>query len=135
MVEARVIVIDGDPAVRDSLATLMELNGHEVVTYASGQAFLRDADGSDSGDDSASENTEHQKDVDCVICEAELPDISGVDLYLALHAHHPKTRFALLTSRKDRGTLTRARELGIHDVFSKPLVHRKLVRFVNKRVS
>jgi len=135
MVEARVIVIDGDPAVRDSLATLMELNGHEVVTYASGQAFLRDADGGNPGEDSNSESTEDQKDVDCVICEAELPDISGVDLYLALHAHHPKTRFALLTSRKDRGTLARAQELGIHDVFSKPLVHRKLVRFVNKRVS
>jgi two-component system response regulator FixJ len=129
MEEARVIVIDGDPAVRDSLATLMELNGHEVVTYASGHAFLRDADGS------ASEPTEYQKNTDCVICAAELPDISGVDLYLAFHAHHPRTRFALLTSRKDSVALTRARELGIENIFSKPLVHRKLVRFVSKCAS
>lgn len=135
MEEARVIVIDGDPAVRDSLATLMELNGHAVVTYASGRAFLRDTDGSDGGEKSSRESTEQQKNLDCVICEAELPDISGVDLYLAFHAHYPETRFALLISRKDSGTLTRARELGIQDIFSKPLVHRKLVRFVRKRAS
>ena len=131
MEESRVIVIDGDPAVRDSLATLMELNGHAVLTYASGRAFLRDAD----SDDSILELTEHPKKIDCVICEAELPDISGVDLYLAFHPHHPETRFALLTSRKDSGALARARDLGIQDVFSKPLVHRKLVRFVGERAS
>ncbi len=131
MEESRVIVIDGDPAVRDSLATLMELNGHAVVTYATGSEFLRDADGNDD----TVEPAEHSKNIDCVICEAELPDISGVDLYRAFHAHHPETRFALLTSRKDSGTITRARDLGILDVFSKPLVHRKLVRFVGKRAS
>ncbi len=130
MEESRVIVIDGDPAVRDSLATLMELNGHAVVTYASGREFLRDADGDD-----IVAPAEHSKNIDCVICEAELPDISGVDLYQAFHAHHPDTRFALLTSRKDSGTTTRAHDLGIQDVFSKPLVHRKLVRFVGKRAS
>lgn len=116
MGERRVAVVDGDPAVRDSLATLIELNGHRVATYSTGRAFLRDMDG---------------KTVDCIICEADLPDTSGVDLYRTLSAAHPGTRFALLVSRQQNGTVSSAKRAGIRDIFSKPLVHRQLLRFVS----
>jgi two-component system response regulator FixJ len=111
-----VAVIDGDPAVRDSLATLMELNGHEVATYSTARAFLRAVDG---------------KPVDCIICEAELPDSSGVDLYRTVAQILPDTRFALLVSSQEARTASTAKRAGIRDIFSKPLVHRKLVRFVS----
>jgi FixJ family two-component response regulator len=35
-------VVDGDPAVRDSLTTLLDLNGFRVETYATGAAFLKE---------------------------------------------------------------------------------------------
>jgi len=115
MGDRRVAVIDGDPAVRDSLATLMEINGYQVVTYSTGRAFLRDQAG---------------QSADCIICEADLPDTTGMEVYRALSATHPNTRFALLVSRQQSGTISSARKLGIQDIFSKPLVHRRLVRFV-----
>lgn len=114
-------VVDGDAAVRDSLATLMALNGHEVSTYATGCDFL------------AAQNGKNDREVDCVVCEAELPDTSGVDLYQAFKPQHPSTRFALLVSRNDPAITAAARRSGVDAVFHKPLVHRKLNRFVASR--
>ena len=108
-------VIDGDAAVRDSLQTLMALNGLEVFTYATGNDFLADLDGAG---------------VDCVICEAELPDTSGIDLFQAFKPRHPGARFALLVSRNDPSVRAAAERSGVDAVFHKPLVHRKLNSFV-----
>lgn len=115
MGEQCVAVIDGDPAVRDSLATLMELNGHDVTTYSTGRAFLRSVD---------------EKTIDCIICEADLPDTSGVDLYRTVAQTLPDTRFALLVSSQEERTVSTAKRAGIRNIFCKPLVHRKLLRFV-----
>ncbi|MFU8816648.1 MAG: response regulator [Pseudomonadales bacterium] len=108
-------MVDGDAAVRDSLATLMTLNGCEVSTYATGRDFLAALDG---------------RDIDCVVCEAELPDTSGMTLFETFKANHPATRFALLVSRNDPAMTAAAKRSGVDAVFHKPLVHRKLKSFV-----
>jgi FixJ family two-component response regulator len=110
-----VCVVDGDAAVRDSLATLMALNGHDVSTYATGREFLEALDG-------------HR--VDFVVCEAELPDTSGVELFRAFKMRHPSARFALLVSRNDPAMTAAAKRSGVDAVFHKPLVHRSLKTFV-----
>lgn len=113
-----VCVIDGDSAVRDSLATLLTLMGHEVRTYADGKEFL---EALCAAPDSCA---------DCVICEADLPDTSGVDLLQRFRRHRPTARFALLMSRKDAALEAAARASGADAVFQKPLVHGTLKRFV-----
>lgn len=113
-------MIDGDPAVGDSLVTLLTLNGHEALSFASGAAFL------------AFVGSPEQPAVDCVICEAELPDTTGLELYRKLRETWPEVCFALLTSRNDRGTAAEARRHGIDAVFPKPLVHGRLRDFVRR---
>lgn len=114
-------VVEGDAAVRDSLVTLLALNGHDVAGFATGGECLAAMDGrGDAGD------------IDCVVCEAELPDISGLELFHAFRAKHPETRFALLTSRNDQGAAAAARGCGIEAVFQKPLVSRRLRAFVHR---
>lgn len=113
--QSRVVVIDGDPAVRDSLATLLALEDRIVSTYATAAAFLQDLDDAPIG---------------CVIAAADLPDRSGLELYTLLHTRHPETHFALLLPRNDAQLLARAQGLGIRHVFPKPLVHRSLLAFV-----
>tara|TARA_Y100001933_G_scaffold68228_1_gene68730 strand:- start:3501 stop:3860 length:360 start_codon:yes stop_codon:yes gene_type:complete len=118
-----VFVVDGDAAVRDSLVTLLALNGHEVAGFATGGECLAAMDAGGNGS---------AEDVDCVVCEAELPDISGLELFRAFRAKHPETRFALLTSRNDQGAAAAARVCGIEAVFQKPLVSRRLRAFVQR---
>ena len=112
---ALVCVIDGDPAVRDSLATLMALNGHEVLTFATGREFLDAQDG---------------RAISCVVCEAELPDTSGLDLFRQFKPVHPRARFALLMSRTDPVATAHANRSGVDAVFHKPLVHGRLTGFM-----
>lgn len=112
---ALVCVIDGDPAVRDSLATMMSLNGVEVLTYASATEFFEDGE---------------SRAIDYVVCEAELPDTSGLELFRRFKPTHPTTRFALLMSRTDPAAAAGATRCGVDAVFHKPLVHQRLRRFV-----
>lgn len=108
-------IIDGDAAVRDSLSTLMALNGVDVSGFACGADFL-----SRCGVDP----------IDCVICEAELPDVTGLELFLRFKPLYPHSRFALLMSRSNRATVELARSAGVDAVFCKPLVNRRLRDFV-----
>jgi len=115
--KAIVCIIDGDPAVRDSLETLMNLNGHDVVTYATGNAFLDDFDSCKP---------------QYVICEAQLPDTNGFAIFNTLSKRNSVIPFALLLSRNDRGIYEEALRNGITHIFSKPLMNRKLTDFVSK---
>lgn len=117
MTEPTVLLIDADPAVRDSLTTLMDLNGFKVQAFATGSAFLRALD---------------LIDIHCVICEAELPDTTGVQVYHSIQAARESLPFALLISQRDIMTLRNARSAGITQIFQKPLVHRHLLTFVNR---
>jgi two-component system response regulator TtrR len=117
MTEPTVLLIDADPAVRDSLTTLMDLNGFKVQAFSTGSAFLRELD---------------QSNIHCVICEAELPDITGVQVYHRLQAQHESLPFALLISQRDINTLRSAQSAGITQIFQKPLVHRHLLTFVSR---
>jgi two-component system, LuxR family, response regulator FixJ len=112
-----VYVIDGDSAVRDSVTTLMALNDIEAAGFASGSEFL---------------SASHDHQIPYVICEAELPDTTGIELFLRLKPQHPECRFALLLSRSDRATAQDAAKAGIDAVFCKPLVNRRLRDFVKR---
>lgn len=114
----RIVLIDGDSAVRDSLLTLMSLNGHEVATHRSPAAFLESLDAAGA------------PIPDCVICSAEPGDPYCLDLYRRLSRSHPVVRFALLLGHQDQRALTEARRIGITHVFSKPIVHQQLLAFL-----
>lgn len=114
-----VFVIDGDPAVRDSLSTLLELNGFEVETHATGAAFLR--------------HFNDETTTVCVVCEADLPDTSGIRIFEKLNTASTGPPFVLLVSRRNPSIIKLAREAGIEQIFLKPLVHRHLIEFINRK--
>lgn len=108
--EPLVCVVDGDPAVRDSLIYLCDSSGYETAGFATRSALLRmlDLDGS----------------AKCVICESQLPDGSGVDLFLELQSRGVLVPFALMVSRTSMFSARRANRLGIETVWRKPLLDR-----------
>jgi two-component system response regulator FixJ len=125
MFDATVFLVDADPAVRDSLTTLMDLNGIRVESFATGAAFFRSLKIKASSAEGAASPPR------CVICEAELPDTTGIELYETLQAEEFPGAFALLVSQRDATMLRSAERVGITRIFSKPLVHRHLLSFVS----
>ena len=112
-----VILIDGDPAVRDSLSTLLDLNGYVVETFSTGAAFLK--------------WLKAGVKMNCVVCESELPDTTGIRIFESVRSIDARTPFALLVSTRDPTVIQQATAAGIKKVFQKPLVHRRLIEFVS----
>jgi len=111
-----VCVLDADPAVRDSLETLIALNGMAVQGYASGREFLKAC--------------ETLKPL-CILCEAELPDMSGIELKVLLGLRNIHVPFALLVSGNRVRVFRLAADAGIKDIYRKPLVNTpELIKFV-----
>jgi len=114
-----VYIVDGDPAVRDSLSTLLDLNGYQVESYSTGAAFLK--------------QLRAGAKMACVVCEADLPDTSGIQIFEDVRAASADTPFALLVSRRNPRIIKAAKDAGIEQVFLKPLVHRHLIEFIGRR--
>ena len=75
-------VIDDDAAVRDSVQLLVEGSGIEVHSYASGEAFLREA----APDDDS-----------CLIIDVDMPGIDGLELLGQLRANGINTPAIVIT--------------------------------------
>ena len=123
MSDEAVYVVDGDPAVRDSLRTLLDLNGYRVKTFSTGGALLRELGKGTT--------------IQCIVCEADLPDANGIEIFQILSdpgVDSTPAPFALLVSRRNPSIVRKAHEAGIDQVFLKPLVHRHLVDFISSRI-
>lgn len=115
-----VCVIDGDPAVRDSLQYLCQSNGHRAIGFSTCSAFLRSLDSVEIGV------------AKCVICEAQLPDGTGVGLFEILQQRGIVVPFALMVSRSSARAVDRAARVGIEIIWSKPLMDKgQLTAFIS----
>lgn len=115
-------VVDGDPAVRDSLTTLLDLNGFKVESYATGAAFCKQVLAKRAATSS-----------EWVVCEADLPDGSGIDLFRKIREENEGTPFILLVSRRNPSVVETAKNAGIEQIYQKPLVHRNLLAYIETR--
>ena len=112
-----VCVIDGDPAVRDSLQYLCSSQGYPALGFSTSAAFLRMLD--------------TQMRARSVICEAQLPDGTGLDIFQELRRRGLQVPFALLMSRVSLPAVTHATRMGVEYVWPKPLLDRApLIQFL-----
>lgn len=104
MAETVVHVIDDDPAMRDSLAFLLETAGLAVRTYESAPAFLAAA-GRAAG---------------CVLTDVRMPQMTGVELVKALKAEGAAWPVVVMTGHGDVPLAVEAMKLGVVDFIEKP---------------
>ena len=107
--------------MRDSLQYLCDSNGQRAMGFSTRAAFLRMFDAA---------GAVYTK---CVICEAQLPDGSGVELYKELKRRGECVPFALMVSRNAGTAVKMATRLGIDYVWSKPMLDRaRLIAFLGE---
>jgi len=105
-----VCIADPDEALARRIAELLEEMGTQVRTYASGRALL---------DDLAARTL-------CVISEASLPDMTGIELIGILRERLPGTPVILLATDGDVAAAVAAMRAGALDFIEKPHVDRLL---------
>src|SRR5436190_1430444 len=115
-----VLIIDDEAAIRESLETLLELEGYAVESASSGEEGLaRLGDGS----------------FDLVLLDLALPDRNGIDLLAEIHAHDPHLSVIMITAYGTVENAVRAMQAGASNFVQKPWNNEKLLADVRTAVA
>lgn len=98
-------VIDDDEAVRDSLATLLDISNIPVRTFAGGHAFLEDCPPDQAG---------------CVVADLRMPGMDGTALQEEMARRGYAMPLILISAHGDVGTAVTALRKGAVDFLEKP---------------
>ena len=118
----RILVVEDEPAIADTIAYALSTDGFDPVWRATGEAALKEA--SDG-------------ELALVILDVGLPDINGFELFKRL-AQVTQAPVIFLTARSDEVDRVVGLELGADDYVSKPFSPRELtarVRTVLRRLA
>jgi two-component system, LuxR family, response regulator FixJ len=102
---ARVVVIDDDEAVLDSLRVLLEAEGFDVETFERASTFLQRFEGKLAG---------------CLVTDIRMPEMDGLELLQALAARGPLPPVIVITGHGDVPLAVQAMKLGARDFIEKP---------------
>ena len=102
-----VLIIDDDPAVRNSLKFALEVEGFAVRAYATGAELLDDASPLDNG---------------CLVVDYKLPEMNGLDLLSELRRRNVDLPAILITTHPNAAVRNRAALAGV-PLIEKPLLN------------
>jgi two-component system, LuxR family, response regulator FixJ len=119
MNDATVFLIDDDASVRDALGLLLSLNGIRTQLFASAESFLE------------TYRTEWRG---CVVTDLRMPEMSGLDLQLALLDREISIPVVVLTGHGDVQTTRLAMKSGVFDFLEKPIGDELLLDVLNNAI-
>src|SRR6516162_3616429 len=98
-------IVDDDPAMRDSLSFLLDVNGFQPYAYDSANAFLS----------AATINT-----LSCVVSDIRMPGMNGIELVRKLRSQGATCPVILITGHGDVALAVEAMKAGAVDFIEKP---------------
>lgn len=113
----RILVVDDDASIRESVEMFLRDRGFEVATAPTGDLGLK----------LCLDTKPH-----VVILDIRLPDLSGMDVLKGIMANRPETKVIMITAYHDMETTIEAMRNGAYDYIHKPLDADELDRVVSK---
>jgi two-component system response regulator FixJ len=107
MMQPTVLIIDDDPAVRNSLKFALEVEGFAVRAYPTGAELLAEVEIPDNG---------------CLVVDYKLPEMNGLDLLLELRKRKIDLPAILITTQPNPAVRNRAALAGV-PLIEKPLLN------------
>lgn len=121
-IEARVMVVDDDPIVGESLERFLQKAGYTTATACDGHealAILRDAE-------------ESGEPFNLVLTDVNMPRSGGIELLKQIRKHHDSLVVIMMTGYGTIESAVEAVKLGAFDYLTKPIVDEELVLAVAK---
>ena len=112
-----IIVVDDDKHVCDDIRHVLEADGRTVEDYPSGEAFLA---------------AYHPQCEACLLLDAYLPGMSGLDVLHRLHETGATLPTIMITGRSEVATAVRAMKEGALDFIEKPISREDLLAIVSR---
>src|SRR3954451_20322003 len=108
----RILVVDDDAAVRDSLARTLRFEGHEVETAGDGVQAL---------------DSVHAGEPDAMILDVSMPGLDGLETCRRLRAEGVLLPVLMLTARDSIGDRVAGLDAGADDYLVKPFALQELM--------
>ncbi len=108
----RLLVVDDDPAVREALALVLDLNGFQVATAPDGREAIR---------------TLASEPPDAVILDVLMPGLDGLEVCRRMRATGDRTPVLMLTARTEVSERVEGLEAGADDYLAKPFAREELI--------
>jgi len=113
-----VLLVEDEIYIRDIMKTLLNEMGISRITEAS------------NGFDALKCLDEDPDGFDLVVCDWNMPGMSGHSLFRQFKTSHPDTPFIMVTGRSDIESVRQAKELGMQSYVIKPVSFEVLERKV-----
>ncbi|MEO7191041.1 MAG: sigma-54 dependent transcriptional regulator [Vicinamibacterales bacterium] len=104
--KARILVVDDEPAIRDTLRMILEYEGHEVVVAGSGQEGLTIAE---------------RVSPDLVFLDIKMPGLDGLEVLTKLKTANEALPVVIVSAHGTAATALEAGRLGAFRFIEKPL--------------
>ncbi len=105
-----ILVVDDDDDMRKLISTMLRrMNANNLVIEAH------------SGEDALERISAALEPFSIVICDWEMPRMSGIDLFKQVHARDPNLPFLMLSGRTDLESVAAAKKAGITGYLVKPV--------------
>src|SRR6202161_3388920 len=116
----RILIIDDEAEIRESLETLLQLEGYTVVVAGSGREGLTEIG---------------QRNFDVVLLDLALPDKNGMDVLAEIRLQHPQQAIIMITAYGTVENAVRAMQSGATNFIQKPWDNEKLLADVRAAVA
>ncbi|HET54665.1 MAG TPA: sigma-54-dependent Fis family transcriptional regulator [Ignavibacteria bacterium] len=103
---AKILVVDDEKAIRDSLNMVLSDEGYSVISAADGEEAL---------------NFLNKDDFDIVITDIKMPNVDGMELLSKGTKNSPSTFFIIMTAYASVNTAIEALRYGAYDYIIKPV--------------
>lgn len=117
---SKILLIDDDPGIIDTLARVLTDEGYEVAIEK-------------RGDDGIARAAKDSFNV--VVTDLKLPGLNGLDLVRQMHAARPRLPIILITAFGTTQTAIEATKFGAYDYLLKPFDIQKLLDLVQRAVN
>src|SRR5512134_2252352 len=104
--KARILVIDDEPAIRDTMRMILEYEGHDVVLAGSGQEGLTLAE---------------REPPDLVFLDIKMPGLDGLEVLTRLRAINETVPVVIVSAHGSASSALEAGRLGAFRFIEKPL--------------
>jgi two-component system nitrogen regulation response regulator NtrX len=118
-VKPRILVIDDESAIRDSLKMILEYEGYEVMQAATGEEGVKLVE---------------REAPDLVFLDIKMPGMDGLEVLQKLEHMVETTPIVVISGHGDMATAVKATKLGAFDYIDKPLAQDRVLVTVRNAV-
>ncbi|HDI46038.1 MAG TPA: sigma-54-dependent Fis family transcriptional regulator [Candidatus Omnitrophica bacterium] len=118
--ELKILVVDDDPGLLETLTDALELEGYGVTTARAGEEALQILD---------------EEEVDLVITDIKMPGLSGMELLKVIKEKNQSLPVIVMTGFASLETAIEAIKQGAYDYITKPFEIEKFLHTVSKAVT